>query len=227
MVLIFRTRYSCAKVSFLWHNALLYIANACLPILVDPSGEENEGRHTDGVQGETDGVENTQDDNSDINDNSRQKIWFLACLEGYRALAPQFAIAKGIFQRLVEMAIRRGGITAEEARVLMDQMTNDSERPLRVQGHQHGPDTRGRTMTTSRARPYEHSQPVPDFGMGSSRSGGFYGPPIPPQSTSQEATSSFITNLNLAAVNPSAASINALTRHLDGLVMPGTFTTGE
>lgn len=114
LVLIFRTRYSCASNTFLWHKALLYVANDCVS-----SHDTSLGNQTI-----KEDVEMT-DTNSDV---ASRIIWFMACIDGYKALAPQFSIAGGIIQGLLSMGIEKGLITAAEGRALMDEVKVDAAR---------------------------------------------------------------------------------------------------
>lgn len=185
MVLIFRTRYSCANVSILWHKALLYVIDDCLPkeVAISEKGkgvtqsEETQrggGREDGGGVSADGGVRGGADD--DYSPKFRQKIWLLACLAGYRALAPQFEIARSMFERLVSTAVLRMIITAEEARVLMDQIISDSNRSSPYPGGSQlgGRRTPGTMTLTSRGGPYEQNQPLRDAeARGSSNSNVF------------------------------------------------------
>lgn len=243
MVLAFRTHYACAKASLLWHNALLYVANACLPRQASIAGKgkeivdsrgllDGEMDEVDGVDG-LEGVDDIRDGNDDNGDEARQKIWFLACLAGYRALAPQFPVAKSIFQRLLSMAVRRGGITVEEARSLLDQMKSDSEHSTRQFRPHQGQSSQALTIVTSRVSRAGPNLPVPDVvNMASSSRSIIYGPTARTPSTSDglkrpPIDSSFIVDLDLSAVNPAAASINTLAGQLDELGVVGEPATGE
>ncbi|KAH8754767.1 hypothetical protein F5883DRAFT_431032, partial [Diaporthe sp. PMI_573] len=137
LILIFRSKYTCAVSTMLWQNALIYVANACLPLQQDADREK----------------------------------WFAACIDALRALAPQFSIVTGIVQGILSMAILKGCISAAEGRAIMGQLKADTEASVASSGN------------------------------------------------------GFVIDLNEAAVNPSAASLDVLARAFDELAMFDEFTT--
>lgn len=118
LVLVFRTRYSCASTCFLWHNALLYVANDC--VSNEPSFPEDGAIEED---------MDTKQANSDL---VRRITWFMACVDGYKALAPQFPIVSGIMQGLLSMAIENGLMTAAEGRAYIAEAKVDAKKASRV-----------------------------------------------------------------------------------------------
>ncbi|KAK3933992.1 hypothetical protein QBC46DRAFT_325783 [Diplogelasinospora grovesii] len=86
LVLLYRTRYPSAHFTFLWHTALLYVANAM--ISADPAEEGDPGSLL---------------------------VWFRLCLAGYLDLLPSFRVVEGIVQGLLSMAMRKGIMSATEA----------------------------------------------------------------------------------------------------------------
>lgn len=132
LILIFRTRYPCATLTMLWQNALLYVANACLPLQRSPrhtaraaSADPMEGVTTTAAVAAEDGLYENEIAESE-GDEDRRK-WFTACVDALRALAPQFGIVTGLVQGLLTMAILRGSIAAVEGRAIMDQVKADTE----------------------------------------------------------------------------------------------------
>lgn len=181
LVLAFRTRYPCANVSLFWHKAMLYVIEDCLP-QEDITGGKGKSVAMQGeTQKEGDGrggsaeVSTPGGVDEDALADPRRKIWFLACLAGYRALAPQFTIAKTIFERLVSTAVLRSCITAEEAQVLMDQMASDSNQSPQYPGRRQLEGQRThKTMTLpSRGGRNEQGTSMADAGGGSSISNVF------------------------------------------------------
>lgn len=163
-----------------WHNALLYVANACVPLhLVQPKGKQ-----VDSLDGPEVGM-------SLIGDPHR-RAWFLACIDGYRALAPQFGIVNGIVQGLLSMAVQAGLLSIAEGRAFMQRVTKDTK-------HLSSQNTRQAWDQLQYAN-------LPSVG----------GP----------QTRQFVVDLNTAAVDPSAASVQVLTRIFDEMAMFDEFTTG-
>lgn len=137
LILIFRSRFPCANFTMLWQNALLYVANACLPLQRGPphtaraaaagGADQMEGvtTTTAAVAAEEDGLPGNEADESDGDADRRR--WFTACVDALRALAPQFGIVTGLVQGILTMAILRGSIAAAEGRAIMDQVKADTE----------------------------------------------------------------------------------------------------
>lgn len=136
LILIFRSRYPCALFTILWQNALLYVANACLPLQRNPphpayddniDADRMEGLLTTNAAGvvEENGLPDETLDEPD--EDAHRRKWFAACIDALRALAPQFGIVTGIVQGLLSMAILKGSIAAVEGRAIMDQLKADTE----------------------------------------------------------------------------------------------------
>ncbi|KAH8746506.1 hypothetical protein F5883DRAFT_254093 [Diaporthe sp. PMI_573] len=140
LILIFRARYPCATSTMLWQNALLYVANACLPLrgpAPHPAGatgdvhgsrnaDEMEGMMTTTTTAMGDG-EPTDEKIAESEENADRRKWFTACIDALRALAPQFGIVTGIVQGILSMAILKGSIAAVEGRTIMDQVKASAE----------------------------------------------------------------------------------------------------
>ena len=138
LILVFRSRYPYATCTMLWQNALLYVANASLPLprrrppLIDGPSR---GAHGDGDSDQMDGVTTTlvEDgdppaDETDVSqEDAHRSKWFTACIDALRALAPQFSIVTGIVQGILSMAILKGSIPAVQGRAIMDQLKADTE----------------------------------------------------------------------------------------------------
>lgn len=176
LVLVFRTRYSCARSCFLWHNALLYIANDCVAKQMTLPGNK----------AVTEDVEMTGTDT----DAGKRMHWFVACVDGYKALAPQFTIVSGIIQGLLSMAIEQGLITAAEGRAYMDEVKADA----------------AATWAASGASIRDPAKPWPTAGSFNVSSG------LP------ESQDHFIVDLNGAMTDPNAASIEALSQRFKEVV---------
>ncbi|KAJ4415493.1 hypothetical protein N0V82_007295 [Gnomoniopsis sp. IMI 355080] len=186
LMLVFRTRYSCARSCFLWHNALLYVANDCVSKQMSLSGNK----------AITEDVEMTGTNT----DASKRVHWFLACIEGYKALAPQLTIVSGIIQGLLSMGIERGLITAAEGRAYMDEVEAD-----------------GATWAVSRASIQGHPrQPWATAGSFTVFSGGL-----------PESKDHFIVDLNKAMTDLNAASIEALSQRFKEVVMLDELSTSK
>lgn len=141
LILVFRSRYPGAASTMLWQNALLYIANACLPLQRSsphPAGAGAAGRDTsaDQMEGVTattwttateDGYWWPVDEAEESEEDALRRRWFAACIDALRALAPQFGIATGIVQGILSMAILKGSIAAVEGRAIMDRLKADTE----------------------------------------------------------------------------------------------------
>lgn len=132
IILIFRSKYPCATSTMLWQNALLYVANACLPLQGGPTPTlaPTEGR-MEGVTTVTPGEVNDGDRADQGLDESKEdaerRKWFTACVDALGALAPQFGIVTGIVQGILSMAILKGSIPAVEGRAIMDQLKAAAE----------------------------------------------------------------------------------------------------
>lgn len=157
LILIFRSRYHCAASTMLWQNALLYVANACLPLQRGPpraqapggqgladgdtSADPMEGltmtttTSTTAASAAAEDDELLQadeaDDDGESDEDADRRRWFTACIDALRALAPQFGIVTGIVQGILSMAILKGSIAAVEGRAVMDQLKADTEVPSR------------------------------------------------------------------------------------------------
>lgn len=100
LVLVFRTRYSCASSSFVWHNALLYVANDCLS--AQPPSPTDEAAQEDAEFSITN------------DETTKRMIWFMACVDGYKALEPQFPILSSVMEGLLSTGMEKGLITVAE-----------------------------------------------------------------------------------------------------------------
>lgn len=108
LVLVFRTRYLCASSCFLWHIAMLYVANDCLTTqaaLPRDEAIDNEGEMSD-----------------TNNDFATRTIWYMACIDGYKALALQFPILSGVVHGLLSTGVEKGLITEAEGRAYRDEI---------------------------------------------------------------------------------------------------------
>ncbi|CAN8105293.1 unnamed protein product [Discula destructiva] len=173
LLLIFRTRYPSAVRSMLWHNALLYVANDCfasLPVLArtpEPGYKDTGSRVA-------------------VNDSSN-RVWFLACIDGYKALRPQFAFVSSILQGLLNLGIMNGLITAAEGRAYMDGAWVSSMSPSQIHA--------------------EHEQQRGMHGQS------------PGASSEAHRKNTFILDLNGAMADPTAASVDSLSRSFDQVAM--------
>lgn len=167
-----------------WHNALLYVANACVPLRsVQPKGKQVDSQDAEHGGGSS---------SSKLVEDPHRRAWFLACIDGYRALAPQFGIVNSIVQGLLGMAVQGGLLSIAEGRALMTRVKRDARRSSQL-GHQQAGD---------RSRYADLPDPA---GLVDTRS--------------------FVVDLNTAAVDPNAASIQVLTRTFDEMAMFDEFTT--
>lgn len=135
LILMVRSKYACAAYTMLWQNALLYVANACLPLQRGDGAGANERMEDvvmttttveDGVPA-AEGGESAADEPEESEEDAQRRKWFTACIDALRALAPQFGIAAGIVQGILSMAILKGSILAVEGRAIMDQLKADTE----------------------------------------------------------------------------------------------------
>ncbi|KAH8747933.1 hypothetical protein F5883DRAFT_622431 [Diaporthe sp. PMI_573] len=134
LILIFRARYPCATSTMLWQNALLYVANACLPLRgpahpAGATGDVHSSRNADEMEGVTTTTttamgygEPTDEKIAESEEDADRRKWFTACIDALRALAPQFDIVTGIVKGILSMAILKGSIAAVEGRTIMDQL---------------------------------------------------------------------------------------------------------
>lgn len=138
LILVFRSRYPCATFTMLWQNALLYVANACLPLqrgTPRAAGAGGDGDSDGSVADHMDGVVTTtaeddelpEDDTDESEEEAHRRKWFTACIDALIALAPQFGIVTGIMQGILTMAILKGSIAAVEGRSIMDRLKVDTE----------------------------------------------------------------------------------------------------
>ena len=253
LILVFRSRYPSATSSMLWQNALLYVANACLPLNqagaadrmegVTPTAAGDDGELAD----EWDGPE----------EDAHRRKWFMACVDALQALAPQFEIVTGIVQGILSMAILKGSIAAVEGRAIMDRIKADTEAPSRHRREHFalnsagggggaapddGPEQQeeegegeegeegGETSLSDGLR--EGSEEVARVVYGSSGGRSGDGPGLTFSGLlnlpgAQRGGNGFVIDLNEASVNPSAASLDVLARAFDELTMFDEFTTGE
>lgn len=250
LILMLRSKYACATYTMLWQNALLYVANACLPL---QRGDGAGAEPMEDVVMTTTTVEDgglAADEPEESEEDAQRRKWFTACIDALRALAPQFGIAAGIVQGILSMAILKGSILAVEGRAIMDQLKADTEISSRhrrahfpppgaaipnqaavtdgdaedVDGSAGGGDVDGER---------EGSEAVGRVAYGSS--GGIQGGDGTGSTLSglvnlpgaKRGGNGFVIDLNEASVNPSAASLDVLSRAFDELAMFDEFTTGE
>lgn len=193
LVLTFRTRYNCATTSVSWHNALLYVANTCLPT------------HQGSLKGNRlFGQESSGSGTADLED-SHGRTWFLACIDSYRGLAPQFTIFKSIMQGLLSIAMQRGLISTTEGRSLMDEINTDMEQSTEYyrQHSEHLQDEQPWQMECSGDTDLGDTSGLPD----------------------RTGRNTFVVDLNTAVVDLDAASVDALIRTFEGIAMLDEFTT--
>ncbi|KUI52891.1 Nitrogen assimilation transcription factor nit-4 [Cytospora mali] len=244
LILIFRTRYSCATTSILWHNALLYVANACLPLRPSSHQGTEQDHYQDHGQGQ--GQEQVGGgvwgENALWGDDRKRRIWFLACIAGYQDLAPRFDLVTKIVPSLLSIAILKRQMTAAEGRALMAQMKATTQRSshqsCRVEEHIHDEMT-GYQNAAAQLTGYQDGSSQPGYQDAASLlldSVGPYGSSdlqiapafaVPDLVAPNSGSSPFVVDLNTASVNPSAASIDVLARTFHELAMFDEFMTGE
>lgn len=261
LILIFRSRYQCAALTMLWQNALLYVANACLPLQRSPpntagaaDADQMEGvTTTNAVPAETDGLSENEAAESEGEEDRR--IWFTACIDALRALAPQFEIVTGLVQGLLTMAILRGSIAAVEGRAIMDQVktatkiaTQHRREQLSLRGGAGGL-ADGDGFPTSdkvdgamdgvhcqqqreqqRQRVDSEAAGRVEYGSSRARRGDASALAISGLASLPGALkygNRFVVDLNEASVNPGAASLDVLARAFDELAMFDEFLTAD
>lgn len=260
LILIFRATYPCATFTMLWQNALLYVANACLPLQRsspphtagpfgngyndDGSAEQMKYATTTTAAAEDRGLPHQEKTDESEEDADRRR-WFAACIDALRALAPQFGIAAGIMQGILSMAILKGSIAGAEGRAIMDRVKADtgvSSRHRREQfsssrggaGEAGGGGGMGSPMVVQGDGDVDDEEEVVAGGVayGPSR---FGGGDTPGSASSGLANlpgahpggNRFVIDLNEAAVNPSAASLDVLARAFEELAMFDEFLTAD
>lgn len=257
LILIFRTRYPCATLTMLWQNALLYVANACLPLQRSPphpaDDDRMEGLTTAAGVAEENGL---LDETDDPDEDAHRRKWFAACIDALRALAPQFGIVTGIVQGILSMAILKGSIAAVEGRAIMDQLKADTEvssrhrrehfsargnggaggdggdtTPTTIVDGEQGPRADGGVVMGGQQQ-REGSEAIGRVVYGSSGGRGGDGPGLVTSGLvnlpgAHPGGNGFVIDLNEASVNPSAASLDVLARAFEELAMFDEFTTGE
>ncbi|KAJ0108827.1 c6 transcription factor [Diaporthe amygdali] len=248
LILVFRSRYPCATYSMLWQNALLYIANACLPLqrTVPSLQAQPDGTTDERAAGPRKGViddEGSADEReeSEEDDDMDRRKWFMACVDALRALAPQFGIVTGIVQGILSMAILKGFMAAVDGRAIMDQLKAETELS-RQHRREHFARSQGGAMPATAAAAeftdgqvdgqvdgVETTSRVTYGSSGGQLSAGS-GPYLRGLANlpgAQAGGNGFVIDLNEASVNPSAASLDVLARAFDELAMFDEFTTGE
>lgn len=165
----------------MWQNALLYVANDCL---LHPGADEEA---------------------------AARRAWFLACIDGYRALAPQFGSLLGdVVRALLGMAVARGVLSAAGARALL--VVDDGPR---------GSSASSLASSSSHAAGQGKGR-----GKGSDDAGALsrdaWGAARPPPVLPGK---SFIVDLNTAAIYPNMALAEVLTNNFEGLAMPQDYGT--
>ncbi|KAL1866839.1 hypothetical protein Daus18300_006542 [Diaporthe australafricana] len=246
LILVFRSQYPTATVSMLWQNALLYVANACLPLRRSSLQQQNAPSGSSaGAAEPMEGVSPLKDDKELLSDEmmltdggdpdaledeqAMRRKWFVACIDALRALAPQFGIVTGIVQGILSMAILKGSIAAVEGRAIMDQLKADTE-----VSRQHRRDAFARSQGAAAAAVVEGTSSSTGGGGDEDGTGGaitsvLYGPAVfaPGALHRGGGGNGFVIDLNEAAVNPSAASLDVLARAFDELAMFDEFTNAE
>lgn len=203
LLLTFRTRYSCATTSFAWHNALLYVANTCLPLHpYQTTSASASGKHVQGVITARTGSGPAVED-------PHRRAWFLACIDGYRALAPQFHLVHGIVQGLLSMSMQAGLLSTTEAKALMDGVRADTQH-LSQYYHNSG----GRPDDA----PHTADDEVDSVADGTIHD-------VDTRLEAWRGGETFVVDLNMAAVDPSAALLRVLTQSFDEMAMLEEFTT--
>lgn len=200
----------------MWHNAILYLANACLPfpaakaMMHHPPGPPLTLLTEDGP--DNDAGEMTDTDHRSLKapqqDNS-PRSWFLVCIDTYRAFTPQFPIVGGIIQGLLSMAILRGVITATEGRQILNECIVDVKQRYSAFGK----------AQTEEERLWSVSGLAQQTGVDGSD-------PTILTDTGTNAIptlENFVMDLNMAAMNPSAASGQVLARTFEELAMVDDF----
>ena len=219
IILVFRTRIPCATTSILWHNALLYVANACLPLLPNSHKGKEYEQHQDLQQGqEREQVAAGAWEDSILQVDDKRRVWFLACIAGYQDLAPRFNLVTQIVPGLLRIAVLKQQMTAAEGRALTSQMRASIESSPRTSGQHPEQLHDGTAQPTFLGAPpmnglpddtggvYHRETPIgPSFSM----------PPHPTDSRG----GTFIVDLNTASINPSAATNDALASTFDKLAM--------
>ncbi|KAI3399117.1 hypothetical protein diail_7696 [Diaporthe ilicicola] len=252
LILVFQSLYPPATVSMLWQNALIYVANACLPLRRSPlqpmpgsSAEEDGGGVfglMEGVSGggeqeqdgeQEDGEEDDEEEEEESEEDAQRRKWFMACIDALGALAPQFGIVTGIVQGILSMAILKGSVAAADGRAIMERLKADTEvsrryrREALAQGQGQGLGGGGRAED-------DGAELVSSviYGSGGGHQSGHArnGRPTPGLvniAGAQRGDSGFVIDLNEASVNPSAASLDVLARAFDELAVFDEFTNVE
>lgn len=235
LILIFRSRYPCATFTMLWQNALLYVANACLPLQRSPShtpGPVSDADRMEDVE-TADATENSkppEHETNELEEDTDQRRWFAACIDALGALAPQFGIATGIMQGILSMAILKGSIAAVEGRAIMDQVKADTEVSSRHRRDQLA--SRNSVGDADGGDIVDGDDEEVAGGYGSYRAGGGDMPGLATSGLanlpgSHPGGNRFVIDLNEASVNPSAASLDVLARAFEELAMFDEFLTSN
>lgn len=103
-ILAMRTNGSSASSLFSWHTALLYVANTCLPLVSPEAFKERADGH--------------DLEPASVADAATRRLWYLACIDGYRALAPNFGAAANIANELLTMGVRDGLLSPADGEAL-------------------------------------------------------------------------------------------------------------
>lgn len=134
-----------------------------------------------------------------VEEDPYRRLWYLACIDSYRALAPQFPVVRGIVQGLLSMGIRDGMLSTAEGKALMDRVKTETEHKSRFH------------------RRYPERQPLERYlvpGIGAA---------LDPEP--RKYKNAFVVDLNTAAVNTQAASLQVLVQSFDEMTMFEEFTT--
>lgn len=236
----------------MWQNALLYVANACLPL----QESSHKGKKHDHYN-----YQDNYEDHKQENDHGqrqviegawggedlwgagkRRRVWFLACLAGYHDLAPQFDLVAKIVPGLLSIAILKGQMTAAEGRALMGKLKTNTKRHHRSVNLP--PDLPAEQMLvgSTRMMGYENqgAQQMgyqggtilddPLDGVGAYGGSGLRIAPafaVPELIETVPGSTPFVVDLNTASVNPTAASVDVLASTFHKLAMFDEFGDGE
>lgn len=247
LILMFGSQYPSAMLSILWQNALIYVANACLPLRHSPLNpamfaDDGADHHMEGVSGGGADGEESQHEIEELLDDAERRKWFMACIGALRGLALQFGIVTGIVQGILSMAVLKGSIAAVEGRAIMAQLKEDTEVSRRYRREHFA--RRGQGTTGGGAKPAAEAAAEGHVagdvagdvaGRVVYGSSGRKGGDEPGMVLSglvnvpglRRGGNSFVIDLNEASVNPSAASLDVLARAFDEMAMFDEFTTGE
>lgn len=138
-----------------------------------------------------------------------RRAWFLACIDGYRALAPQFHLVQGIVQGLLSMGMQAGLLSTTEGKALMDGVRAETQHLSQYYHNSNGrPDDDPHTADAAVAEVADGTVHEVSVRLEPWKGG-----------------ETFVVDLNMAAVDPSAALLQVLTQSFDDMAMLEEFTT--